>query len=81
MATDPGGRILLVSSLVLAVGGFAAFVYLFLLDLNIYWIVLSPVILALYELPAAYVYWLFRRRKSLGSRRGARSEVEAGDPR
>jgi Ca2+/Na+ antiporter len=64
MATDAGERLLLVSSLVLSLGGLAGFVYLFLLDLTVYWIILSPVILALYELPAVYVYWLYKRRKS-----------------
>jgi Ca2+/Na+ antiporter len=68
MANDPGGRLLVLASVVLSLGGIFGFVYLFLLDLNVYWIILSPVILAVYELPAVYVYWLFRRRKARRSR-------------
>ena len=69
MKADPGARILLILSLLLSLGGFAGFVYLFLLDLTVYWIILSPVILALYELPAVYVYWHYRRRKARRSGR------------
>ncbi len=69
MKADPGARILLVLSLLLSLGGLAGFVYLFLLDLTVYWVILSPVILALYELPAVYVYWHYRRRKARRSGR------------
>jgi membrane protein implicated in regulation of membrane protease activity len=61
---DSGGRLLLSGAVLLSLGGFAGFVYLFLLDLNVYWIILSPVILVLYEIPAVYLYWRYKRRKA-----------------
>jgi len=54
----------LASSILLSLGGIAAFIYLFVLDFNIYWLILSPVILAVYQIPAAYVFWLWKKRKS-----------------
>ena len=60
----------LVISIVAFVGGLAAFFFLFILDFNIYWLILSPVILAIYLSPAAYFYWLFKKTKR------AKSETE-----
>ena len=74
MAADLRERLLLFASVILSFGGIFGFVYLFLLDLTIYWIILAPVILALYELPAVYVYWLYRRRKARRSRLGNQGE-------
>jgi hypothetical protein len=53
----------LTSSILLSLGGIAAFIYLFVLDFNIYWLILSPVILAVYQIPAAYVFWLWKKKK------------------
>jgi hypothetical protein len=43
--------------------GLAAFIFLFLLDLDVYWVILSPVILAVYMSPAAYFAWLYKKSK------------------
>ncbi len=51
-------------------GGLAAFFFLFVLDFNIYWLILSPVILAIYQSPAAYFFWLYKKT------RRARTESE-----
>ena len=69
------GRLFLVVAVLLSIGGLAAFVYLFVLDLNLYWLILSPVILALYQLPAAFFYWLSKRarRRAEGPADGADS--------
>jgi hypothetical protein len=45
-------------------GGLALFIVLFIPDINIYWIILSPVILALYQAPAVYLFWLWKKKKS-----------------
>lgn len=55
--------VLLGMSVLLSVGGLAAFIYLFVLDFNIYWLILSPVILALYQLPAAFFFWLHKKAR------------------
>jgi membrane protein implicated in regulation of membrane protease activity len=51
----------------LSLAGVAAFIYLFMLDLNIFYLILSPVILAVYQFPAVLVFRLWqgwRRRHS-----------------
>jgi Ca2+/Na+ antiporter len=45
------------------VGGLAAFFFLFILDLNVYWLILSPVILVIYQIPAAYFFWLYKKTR------------------
>jgi len=55
--------LLLAASIFLSLGGVAAFILLFALDFNVYWLILSPVILALYQMPAVFVYWLWKRKK------------------
>lgn len=53
----------LVIAIVAMVGGLAAFFFLFILDLTIYWLILAPVIMAIYQIPAAYFFWLYKRTK------------------
>jgi hypothetical protein len=57
----------LVLAIVAFVGGLAAFFFLFILDFNIYWLILAPVILAIYQCPAAYFFWLYKKSKKKGS--------------
>ncbi|HVP90806.1 MAG TPA: hypothetical protein VMS75_06260 [Terriglobales bacterium] len=57
------GRWLVLLSIVLALAGIAAFCYLFLRHLTVYGIILAPVILALYMVPAVFVFWLAKRRR------------------
>lgn len=55
--------LLLVGSLVFAVGGLVGFFILFIPDFNIYWLILSPIILAFYEAPAVLLYRLYKKNK------------------
>ena len=61
-------QVWLVISIIAFVGGLAAFFFLFILDFNIYWLILSPVILAIYQSPAAYFYWLYKKTKRAKSK-------------
>ena len=54
---------LLAASVLAFIGGIAAFVILFVPDFNIYWLILSPVILAVYWIPAAVLFRLHRKFK------------------
>jgi hypothetical protein len=54
-------RFLLIASIFLSLAGLAAFVLVFGRDFNIYWLILSPVIIVLYQLPAAYLFWRYRK--------------------
>ena len=47
-------------AVLLSLAGLAAFIYLFLRDLNIFYLILSPVIFAVYQLPAAIVVRLWK---------------------
>jgi hypothetical protein len=52
----------------LSVAGLAGFLYLFVRDFNIYWLILSPVIIAFYQVPAAFVFWLHKKRRAAAAR-------------
>ena len=54
--------LLLIGSLVAAVAGIAAFIYLFIPDFNIYWLILAPVILAIYQIPAYLLLRLYKKK-------------------
>ena len=51
------------ASIIACIGGIVLFIVLFTPDFNIYWLILSPVILALYQAPAAYLFRLYKRTK------------------
>ena len=53
---------------VLSLAGLAAFVLLFVRDMTIYWFILSPLIFAVYQIPAVIVFalWKRKRRRDLG---------------
>jgi len=57
---------LLVASILLSLAGIGGFIVLFARDFTVYWLILSPVIITLYQLPAVYVFWLYRRRRQKG---------------
>jgi hypothetical protein len=63
-------RALLAASVVLGLAGIGAFVWVFAKDFNIYWLILSPVIITLYELPAFYMFWLYRKKRAAGAGSG-----------
>ena len=54
--------LLLVLAVLMSLLGVAAFVYLFAPIFNIYWFILAPIILALYQLPAVFVFLLWKKR-------------------
>jgi Ca2+/Na+ antiporter len=58
--------LLLVASILLSLAGIGGFIVLFARDFTVYWLILSPVIITLYQLPAVYVFWLYRRRRQKG---------------
>ena len=55
--------LLLIGSILAAIVGVAAFIFLFIRDFNVYILILSPVILACYEIPATVLYWLYKRAR------------------
>jgi hypothetical protein len=67
------------ASLLLALGGVAGFVLIFVRHMNVYWFILSPIILSVYEIPAVVVYGTWKRRRDRRLRQDAAvSEDETG---
>lgn len=53
----------LLASLFASLAGVIIFIYLFVLDFNLYWFILSPVIFAIYQIPAVYLFWRWKKKK------------------
>ena len=54
------------SAALLALAGVAGFIWLFARRMDLYWFILSPLILAVYEIPAAVVFALWKKAKRRG---------------
>ncbi len=72
----------------LSLAGIAGFIVLFARDMNVYWFILSPLILIVYQFPAFVVFRMWKRnrdrsRLTQGDRCGHRSRAsgieEVGD--
>ena len=57
---------LLLGSILAFVIGIAAFIFLFARDFNVFTLILSPVILACYQIPAVVLFWLYKRMRRRG---------------
>lgn len=55
--------LLQVLAVLFSLGGIAGFAFLFLRELNVFWLVVAPVIFAMYQIPAAVVWWWWKKRK------------------
>ena len=76
-----GATLYLAAAIVLGLAGIGGFILLFAKDYNIYWLILSPVIITLYELPAVYAFRLYRKRRAAGAERGEAEEQAQGPDR
>ena len=56
-------QLLLVSSILASLGGIAAFIILYIPQFHLYWLIVSPIIIAIYQAPAAYLFSLWRKRR------------------
>jgi hypothetical protein len=57
--------ILPVVAVLFSLGGIAGFAILFLRDLNVFWLIVAPIIFAMYQIPAAAVWWWWKQRRRL----------------
>ena len=62
-----GSRLLPAGAVLFALGGLAAFILLFVRRMNVFWFILSPLILAVYEIPAVVLAWLWKRGRKRDS--------------
>ncbi len=66
-----------VGAVAFCLGGLAAYAVLFIPRMNVYWFILSPLILAIYQIPAVVLVWIWKRRKA---RQTGRAEADAEGP-
>ena len=76
-----GATLYLAAAVVLGLAGIGGFVFLFARNFNIYGLILSPVIITLYELPAVYAFRLYRKRRAAGAELGEAEEQAHGPDR
>jgi len=50
-------------AILFSLGGLVGFFLLFRRNFNVYWFILAPVILALYQAPAAWFFKLYKRAR------------------
>lgn len=76
MIKVPDGALIGIAA-ALSLAGLAAFLFLFIRDFSIYWLILSPVILAIYQFPAYLVFRVYRKRRPI---EGRREQTGENDP-
>jgi membrane protein implicated in regulation of membrane protease activity len=64
--------LLLAAAILLSAGGIAGFAVLFVRDMNVYWLILSPIIFAMYQIPAVFVIWLWKKKRQKSSQENPR---------
>jgi predicted membrane protein len=66
-------------AIVLSIFGIAGFIFLFIRDFNIYWLILSPVIFVVYQFPAFVMFWLYKKRRDKRGRQEEPDEIAGTD--
>lgn len=67
-------------ALALSLLGIAGFIFLFVRNFNIYWLILSPVIFVVYQFPAVAVFWLYKKKRDRRDRKDERDGRVEEDP-
>jgi hypothetical protein len=70
-------KLLPLLAVLFSLGGIVAFIVLFVRDMNVFWLIVAPVILAVYQIPAAVIWWLWKKRTRA---RKSGSEPPPDDP-
>jgi flagellar basal body-associated protein FliL len=70
--------IMLAVSILLSLCGIAGFILLFGRDMNVFWMILAPIILAVYQIPAVAVFYFWKRRKRRSQ--AGQEEIPSEDP-
>lgn len=76
----PSDHLWRAASLLLALGGVAGFVLIFVRHMNVYWFILSPIILSVYEIPAVMVYGMWKKRRERRRRKADLAESAEAAP-
>jgi Na+/H+ antiporter NhaD/arsenite permease-like protein len=65
-------------SVVFSIAGFVAFFLLFFPDFNVYILIISPVVLVMYQAPAVLLFYFYKKRKK--KIEGEEEEEEKEEP-
>jgi Na+-transporting methylmalonyl-CoA/oxaloacetate decarboxylase gamma subunit len=57
----------LTGAAILSLGGVTGFILLFFPGMNVFWLILSPMIFAVYQIPAVAVFFFYKKRKKRAS--------------
>jgi membrane protein implicated in regulation of membrane protease activity len=60
--------LLLAAAILFSAGGIAGFALLFVRDMNVFWVILSPIIFVMYQIPAVFMFWLWKKKRQKRSR-------------
>ena len=66
-------------AIALSILGIAGFIFLFVRDFNVYWLILSPVIFVVYQFPAFVVFWLYKKKRDKREERDKRIEQDSSE--
>ena len=69
----------LASAALLSAAGLAFSIWLTVVNFNLYWLIFSPVNMALYQTPAALVFKLWKKRRRKSQEQGPEQEESAPD--
>lgn len=61
----------------LSLAGLAAFFILFIPDFNVYWLIVSPLVIAVYQMPAVLLFYVYRKRKKKNLERNNEEEKDS----
>jgi len=53
----------IIGTILLSAAGFASFFFLFIPDFNVYWLIVSPLVIAVYQIPAVVLFYFYKRKK------------------
>ena len=64
----------IMGAILLSAAGLAAFFILFIPDFNVYWLIVSPLVIAVYQIPAVVFFYFYKKKK----RKTVEQDIEDG---
>jgi hypothetical protein len=68
------------AAVLLSLAGWAGFILIFARHMNVYWFILSPIILAVYQFPAVFVFAVWKKKRRRNAEPPAAAEASPADP-
>ncbi len=73
-------RIWVAAAAAASLAGFGLFAFLFIPHMNVYIFILSPILLAVHQIPAVVIFALWKRRRRREAAAEEEAEIIPGDP-